>query len=61
MTRQLDRLRDDGTDPIRCLPRKLVPPLRTPGLTQMALAKRVQQAVDELATTVRQMQQPAFS
>jgi Caspase domain len=56
----LDRLSDSDPDPNSVFTRKLVPLLKTPGLTQIALAKRVQLQVDELAATVRHPQQPAF-
>jgi hypothetical protein len=56
----LDRLGDNDPEPNSVFTRKLVPALRTPGLTQIALAKRVQREVDELAATIRHPQQPAF-
>jgi hypothetical protein len=56
----LDRLGDNDPEPNSVFTRKLVPALRTPGLTQIALAKRVLREVDELAVTIRHPQQPAF-
>jgi hypothetical protein len=56
----LDRLSDDDPDANSIFTRKLVPLLKTPGLTHTALAKRVQQQVDALAATVRHPQQPAY-
>lgn len=56
----LDTLRPDDPDPNSVFTRKLVPLLRTPGLSHVMLAKRVQQEVDALAATVRHAQQPAY-
>ncbi|HEX5847508.1 MAG TPA: caspase family protein, partial [Rhodoplanes sp.] len=56
----LDTLRPDDPDPNSVFTRKLVPLLRTPGLSHVLLAKRVQQEVDALAATVRHAQQPAY-
>jgi formylglycine-generating enzyme required for sulfatase activity len=56
----LDRLGDNDLDPNSVFTRKLVPLMKTPGLTHLALAKRVQQQVDELAATVHHPQQPAY-
>lgn len=56
----LDTLRPDDPDPNSVFTRKLVPLLRTPGLSHVLLAKRVQQDVDALAATVRHSQQPAY-
>jgi branched-chain amino acid transport system substrate-binding protein len=56
----LDRLSEGDPDPNSVFTRKLVPLLKTPGLTQIALAKRVQKQVNELAATVRHPQLPAF-
>ncbi len=56
----LDVLRPDDPDPNSVFTRKLVPLLRTPGLSHVMLAKRVQQDVDALAATVRHAQQPAY-
>jgi len=56
----LDRLSEDDPDANSIFTRKLVPLLKTPGLTHTALAKRVQQQVDALAATVRHPQQPAY-
>ena len=56
----LDRLADDDPDPNSVFTRKLVPLLKTPGLTQVTLAKRVQREVDALASSVRHPQQPAY-
>jgi uncharacterized caspase-like protein len=56
----LDTLRPSDPDPNSVFTRKLVPLLRTPGLSHVGLAKRVQQEVDALAATVRHAQQPAY-
>ena len=56
----LDVLGPDDPDPNSVFTRKLVPLLRTPGLSHVMLAKRVQQDVDALAATVRHAQQPAY-
>lgn len=56
----LDVLRPDDPDLNSVFTRKLVPLLRTPGLSHVMLAKRVQQDVDALAATVRHAQQPAY-
>jgi uncharacterized caspase-like protein len=56
----LDFLTPGDPDPNSIFTRKLVPLLRTPGLSHVMLAKRVQQEVDQLASTVRHAQQPAY-
>jgi formylglycine-generating enzyme required for sulfatase activity len=56
----LDRLGDDDPDPNSVFTRKLVPLLKTPGLTQVSLAKRVQREVDALSSSVHHPQQPAY-
>jgi invasion protein IalB len=56
----LDRLGDDDHDQNSVFTRKLVPLLKTPGLTQVSLAKRVQSEVDALASSVHHPQQPAY-
>jgi len=56
----LDRLADDDPDPNSVFTRRLVPLLKTPGVTQVALAKRVQREVDALAASVHRQQQPAY-
>jgi formylglycine-generating enzyme required for sulfatase activity len=56
----LDRLGEDDPDPNSVFTRKLVPLLKTPGLTQVSLAKQVQREVDELAASIRHPQQPAY-
>lgn len=56
----LDTLRADDRDPNSVFTRKLVPLLRTPGLSHVMLAKRVQRDVNALAATVRHAQQPAY-
>jgi hypothetical protein len=56
----LDRLNDSDRSPNSVFTRTLVPLLRQPGMTQIALAKRVQTDVRALAVTVGHPQQPAF-
>lgn len=56
----LDRLSDGDTNPNSVFTRKLMPLLRTPGLSHVRLAKRVQQEVSALAGTVRHLQEPAY-
>lgn len=56
----LDRLGDNDTNANSVFTRKLVPLMKTPGITHVALAKRVQQEVDELAATISHAQQPAY-
>ncbi|HET7447470.1 MAG TPA: caspase family protein, partial [Methyloceanibacter sp.] len=56
----LDRLGDDDPNPNSVFTRSLVPLLKAPGMTHVALAKRVQRDVDELAATVHHAQQPAY-
>jgi len=56
----LDRLSDADDDPNSVFTRKLVPLLKTPGLSHVAIAKRLQEEVSALAGTVRHSQQPAY-
>lgn len=56
----LDGLGPDDPDENSVFTRKLVPLLKTAGMTHVALAKTVQQQVDELARTVHHPQQPAY-
>jgi formylglycine-generating enzyme required for sulfatase activity len=56
----LDRLGEDDPDQNSVFTRKLVPLLKTPGLTQVSLAKRVQREVDTLSASVHHPQQPAY-
>ncbi len=56
----LDGLGPDDKDENSVFTRKLVPLLRTGGMTHVALAKTVQQQVDALAGTVHHAQQPAY-
>lgn len=58
----LDRLPIPGGDPHpnSVFTRKLVPLLKTPGMTHVRLAKEVQGQVDALARTVGHQQQPAY-
>ncbi|MGI9464343.1 MAG: caspase family protein, partial [Aestuariivirgaceae bacterium] len=56
----LDRLSDSDGDANSVFTRKLVPLLKTPGLTHVRLAKKVQQQVSALARTVSHDQQPAY-
>jgi hypothetical protein len=56
----LDRLNDDDPDPNSIFTRKLLPILKTPGLTHVGIAKRVQAAVIEQAAVVGHRQEPAY-
>jgi formylglycine-generating enzyme required for sulfatase activity len=56
----LDRLNASDRSPNSVFTRTLVPLLQQPGLTHLALAKRVQTEVKALAATVNHAQQPAF-
>lgn len=56
----LDGLGPNDKDQNSVFTRKLVPLLRTTGMTHVALAKSVQQQVDELAGSVHHAQQPAY-
>ena len=56
----LDRLTDGDADPNSVFTRKLVPALKTPGLSQVAIAKRLQNEVGDLAATVQHEQVPAY-
>ncbi len=56
----LDRLSDGDPDPNSVFTRKLVPLLRSPGLSHVAIAKRVQGEVIDLAATVKHKQEPAY-
>jgi formylglycine-generating enzyme required for sulfatase activity len=56
----LDRMNDADRSPNSVFTRTLVPLLRQPGLTHLALAKRVQTEVKSLASSVGHAQQPAF-
>lgn len=56
----LDRLPGNDVNPNSVFTRKLVPLLKTPGLTHVSLAKQVQEEVDALARKVGHQQQPAY-
>lgn len=56
----LDRLSDADSDSNSVFTRKLIPLLKTPGLTHVRLAKQVQKQVSALARTVSHDQQPAY-
>jgi formylglycine-generating enzyme required for sulfatase activity len=56
----LDRLSTADRSPNSVFTRSLLPLLRQPGLTHLAIAKRVQTEVKALAATVGHLQQPAF-
>jgi len=56
----LDRLNAADSSPNSVFTRTLVPLLRQPGLTHLAIAKRVQTEVLALAASVSHLQQPAF-
>ena len=56
----LDRLSDGDADPNSVFTRKLIPLLKTRGLSQVDLAKRVQTEVNELARTIGHAQKPAY-
>lgn len=56
----LDRLSDTDNDTNSVFTRKLIPLLKTPGLTHVRLAKQVQKQVSALARTVSHDQQPAY-
>jgi hypothetical protein len=56
----LDRLNDDDPDPNSVFTRKLLPILKTPGLTHVGIAKRVQAEVIEMASLVGHRQEPAY-
>jgi hypothetical protein len=56
----LDRLNDDDGDPNSVFTRKLLPILRTPGLSHVSIAKRVQSEVIEMASLVGHKQEPAY-
>ncbi|GJM02208.1 MAG: hypothetical protein DHS20C08_07090 [Rhodomicrobium sp.] len=58
----LDRLSDDDADPNSVFTRKLLPLLKTPGLSHVKMAKRLQVEVESLALTTadRHQQFPAF-
>lgn len=56
----LDRLGDSDPDPNSVFTRRLVPLLKTPGLNHVRLAKRLQQEVSTLASTISHPQQPAY-
>lgn len=57
----LDRLSDsDDTNANSVFTRKLLPALKTPGLSQVAIAKRMQVEVGDLAATVSHEQVPAY-
>lgn len=56
----LDRLNDDDPDPNSVFTRSLLPILKTPGLTHVGIAKRVQAAVIETASLVGHRQEPAY-
>lgn len=56
----LDRLNDDDPNPNSVFTRELLPILKTPGLTHVGIAKRVQSAVIEEASLVGHRQEPAY-
>lgn len=56
----LDRLSDQDPDPNSVFTRQLIPLLKTPGLTHIDIAKRLQTGVRTLAATVGHSQQPAY-
>lgn len=56
----LDRLSDSDADPNSVFTRKLIPLMRTPGLTHVQLAKRLQSEVSSLAGSIAHAQQPAY-
>lgn len=56
----LDRLSDTDNDANSVFTRKLIPLLKTPGLTHVSMAKRLQKQVSTLARTVSHEQQPAY-
>ncbi|MFO1173076.1 MAG: caspase family protein [Hyphomicrobiaceae bacterium] len=56
----LDRLNDDDPNPNSVFTRSLLPILKTPGLTHVGIAKRVQSAVIEEAALVGHRQEPAY-
>ncbi|MBT9288711.1 SUMF1/EgtB/PvdO family nonheme iron enzyme [Prosthecodimorpha staleyi] len=56
----LDRLSDRDPDPNSVFTRQLIPLLRTPGLSHIEIAKRLQTGVRTLAGTVGHSQQPAY-
>ena len=56
----LDRLSDDDSNPNSVFTRQLIPLLRTGGLSQVDLAKRIQMEVSELAGTIGHNQKPAY-
>ena len=56
----LDRLNDDDADPNSVFTRKLLPIIKTPGLTHVGIAKRVQAEVIEMASLVGHRQEPAY-
>lgn len=56
----LDRLSDSDADPNSVFTRQLIPLLRTPGLSHIEIAKRLQTGVRTLASTVGHSQQPAY-
>ncbi len=56
----LDRLSDSDSNPNSVFTRALIPLLKIPGLTQVDIAKRVQQDVAALAATVKHSQKPAY-
>lgn len=56
----LDRLGDDDANPNSVFTRTLLPLLRQPGMSHIALAKAVQRDVEKTAKSVGRTQQPAF-
>ncbi len=58
----LDRLSDDDKNPNSIFTRKLIPLLKTPGLSHIQMAKKLQIEVEQLALTTksRHQQFPAF-
>ncbi|MDO9418602.1 caspase family protein [Pararhizobium sp.] len=56
----LDRLSETDAEPTSVFTRYLVPLLATPGMSHIALAKRVQREVADTAAKIGHAQQPAF-
>lgn len=56
----LDRLDNADQNPNSVFTRNLIPLLKTPGLTQVELAKQVQEKVSALAASIGEHQEPAY-
>jgi len=56
----LDRMSNDDPNPNSVFTRKLLPLLKTPGLSHVRLAKRVQEQVSALAARIEHRQEPAY-